>query len=228
MNMKYNIIRSKRETICIVISPQQEVIIKAPYQISSEQIDHFVKSKSEWIREHLEMQAQRISLNYTEYITGNRYLFKGKAYTLSKHCSSQTCDKVVLHKDTALIEVFRNSNSPLSLNDIMRFWYRQNAIKQLTSSASSIIEEYRGMLPSPSKIAIKTMTSRWGSCSSKGFITLNDQLIKLDDRLIRYVILHELCHLKYLNHSQNFYDMFKNFVPDYMELRADLRKYSLQ
>lgn len=69
------------------------------------------------------------------------------------------------------------------------------------------------------------MKSRWGSCSSKGKITLNTELIKLADKYIEYVMIHELCHLKHHNHGPGFYALMTELCPDWKRLRNELKSY---
>ncbi len=82
-----------------------------------------------------------------------------------------------------------------------------------------LIRKYHPFINKPiTKIRIKKMNSRWGSCNyKKGYINLNLWLIKKDIRFIEYVILHELSHLIYPNHSKEFYGFIKNIMPDYKE-----------
>lgn len=77
------------------------------------------------------------------------------------------------------------------------------------------------------RVTIKNQSSRWGSCSSKGNINFNYRLKFLSEKLRDYVIVHELCHLGQLNHSQAFWDLVARTMPDYRELRAELHKIRL-
>lgn len=70
----------------------------------------------------------------------------------------------------------------------------------------------------PKKITIRAMKSKWGSARSNGNITFNSLLIQLEPSLIDAVIVHELCHLKQMNHSKSFYDLCCKFLPKYIEL----------
>ncbi|MBM4289522.1 MAG: M48 family metallopeptidase [Deltaproteobacteria bacterium] len=70
---------------------------------------------------------------------------------------------------------------------------------------------------------IRGQKSRWGSCSGRGNINLNYNLLFLRPELVRYIILHELCHTVHLNHSDQFYSMFGELEPGYQELRAEMK-----
>ena len=73
----------------------------------------------------------------------------------------------------------------------------------------------------PNKITIKQIKYAWGSCSSKKNITLNLELIKYSQEAIRYVILHELCHIKYMNHSKDFWNLVEKYMPNYKQVKKE-------
>lgn len=74
------------------------------------------------------------------------------------------------------------------------------------------------------RISVKNQKSRWGSCSKLGNINFNYKLVFLDERLVDYVVAHELCHLAELNHSTAFWKLVERAIPDYRERRAELMK----
>jgi predicted metal-dependent hydrolase len=74
------------------------------------------------------------------------------------------------------------------------------------------------------RVAIKNMTSRWGSCSSKKNLNFSYRIVFLPSYLQDYIIVHELCHLKVFNHSSAFWDLVAEMVPDYKACRGELRK----
>ena len=76
-------------------------------------------------------------------------------------------------------------------------------------------------------LRIKNQKTRWGSCSGKGNINLNYKIIFLPKDLQDYIIVHELCHLKEMNHSKRFWSLVEEIIPDYKETRGHLRKKSL-
>ncbi len=91
--------------------------------------------------------------------------------------------------------------------------------------AGSFLEKYEGRRPK--RITIREMSSRWGSCSSSGNISLNLYLYEVDESLREYVLIHELSHLYQMNHSPLFWNKVSEICPDYRERRKTLRKYRL-
>jgi predicted metal-dependent hydrolase len=77
------------------------------------------------------------------------------------------------------------------------------------------------------RIYIRNQKTRWGSCSSKNNISLNSKLAHLPERLIEYVLLHELVHLRYRNHGKNFWKELESLLPDAQIRAAELRRYAL-
>ena len=77
------------------------------------------------------------------------------------------------------------------------------------------------------RVFIKNNISNWGSCSSKGNINLNLRLVTLPEELRDYVILHELCHLKYLNHGKDFHALLEKVCPGHRELAKELKQYRI-
>lgn len=77
------------------------------------------------------------------------------------------------------------------------------------------------------QVRIKHNVSNWGSCSVKGNINLNLNLMRLPEDLRDYVMLHELCHLKHMNHGPQFHALLESVCPDHLALRKRLREYKL-
>lgn len=76
------------------------------------------------------------------------------------------------------------------------------------------------------KISIRDQKTRWGSCSKKGNLNFNYRIVFLPDHLIDYIVIHELCHLKEFNHSQNFWSLVKEILPDYKKRIQEIKKIS--
>lgn len=76
----------------------------------------------------------------------------------------------------------------------------------------------------PKKIRIKKLKYAWGSCTSNKNVSFNGELIYFDEDVIRYVIVHELAHLKYMNHQKGFWELVEKYIPNYKKLRKRLKE----
>ena len=89
-----------------------------------------------------------------------------------------------------------------------------------------LVEEYRGKMGvKPGTVYIRHQKSRWGSCSPKGNLNFNVRLVAIPPSLREYVVVHELAHLKYMNHSKAFWELVGRFYPDYRNARKELKKW---
>jgi len=98
---------------------------------------------------------------------------------------------------------------------------KERAFKFLSERTSFFNQHYGFRIDS---ISIRNQKSRWGSCSKKRNINFNYKLIFLPENMSDYVVVHELCHLKELNHSQKFWNLVRETVPDYESIRKELKK----
>ncbi len=98
-------------------------------------------------------------------------------------------------------------------------------IERLQKIVKTSIEKYKVLLQEfPKKVRIKDIKYAWGSCSSNRNITINQNLAKKEEKIIEYVVLHEMCHLKYMNHSKKFWDLVEKCMPDYQKYRTILKR----
>jgi hypothetical protein len=73
------------------------------------------------------------------------------------------------------------------------------------------------------RVAIRNQSTRWGSCSCKGNLNFNYRIVLLPERLADYIVVHEMCHLRELNHSRNFWNLVAVAFPDYACARKELK-----
>jgi len=224
--IKYRIIFSGRRSISLIVSPDKGVIIRAPYGTSLKSIERFVKEKSEWIRKHLEKHSGLKRINHgKQYCDGELHLFMGREYQLKVIKS----DQLYVKADKEIIEVGTNIPSDtIIIRALLNRFYRHQANNFLAGRFEEIAGRLRSHGFYPAGFYVKTLKSRWGSCSFHGRVTISSELIKLDPVFTDYVIIHELCHLKHHNHGKDFYKLLGELVPDYKSIRKELRKYLIK
>ena len=106
----------------------------------------------------------------------------------------------------------------------MHNWYLQNARIKFTAIAQPLIDKFKKYKVEPSSIVLRDMHTRWGSCTPKGKIILNPELIRSPKGCIEYVIVHELCHLIYHDHTQKFLDLQTKEMRDWEKWKTKLEK----
>ena len=164
-------IRSRRKTVCIQITPEGEVVVRCPSRMPKWQIQQFVDSKESWIEAHLQKIASR----------------------------------PVQPKLT------------------------QQELKALAKQAAKDLPE-RAARFAPlvgagyGRITIRAQRTRWGSCSGKGNLNFNCLLMLAPEAVRDYVVVHELCHRRHMNHSREFWAEVERICPDYKTHRKWLKE----
>ena len=104
-------------------------------------------------------------------------------------------------------------------------WYKKEAMKIYKEHLDQIYHRFSRKIPYPS-LKIRKMTTRWGVCNVKTkTITLNLELIKREVKYLDYVIVHELSHLIYANHSSKFWDLVEENMPEYKKYRKEMKEF---
>lgn len=98
--------------------------------------------------------------------------------------------------------------------------HKEKALKTISERVHKLSEKYQF---EPNEIRVKMLKTKWGSCSVKKNLNFNYKVLFLSAELRDYVIIHELCHLKVMNHSQKFWNEIKKHVPNYLELKTQLK-----
>lgn len=219
--IEYRVIHSKRKTIGICIR-QGDVIVKAPFGISKEQIHPLILAKGDWIlrklQENESIWKQREEKLYKD---GECIKFRGKDITLRVIVTSSKKSTAVLEGDELLITTA--NDQPESIMAIIKGWYYEMARERFKERVEYFAREF-AQVNMPNRIRIKDQKTRWGSCSSKGNVNFNYRIIMAPDEILDYIVVHELSHLKHMNHSKDFWNEVGRILPDYQRLRLWLRK----
>jgi predicted metal-dependent hydrolase len=219
------IYRKACKNLRIAVDADQEVKITAPLRASDSYISEVVKEKTPWIiKTILKLQKRQMLPLPCKYISGEKTSYLGKEYTLNIVTGKRA---QVMLLDGELVVQTKTSGAD-SVKRMVEKWYRAQAEKvfrEYLDKGLAIISDHALRTP---MLKIRNMKNRWGSCSRSGIITLNLRLIYLPEVCIEYIIMHELCHLMYLNHSKYFYMFLQSAMPDWKERKKILESYRLR
>ncbi len=109
-----------------------------------------------------------------------------------------------------------------SAKKLLTDWYREKAVIHFEDTLKKILPLFARYDISEPELQIRHMPTRWGSCTTKGKVILNPELIKAPKGSIEYVIIHELCHLIHHNHTKAFYELQESIMPDWKKWKERL------
>lgn len=223
--IKYRVLYSARRTLAISILPDASVIVRVPYRTSDRTIQKLVADKSSWILKHTNnFRIERGNKLPVTYINGSIHLFRGKEIMLQTEYSSKAFYRL---NDGSIVLGLRNHEDPEMVKALLYRAYKDQAEQVFPEMFRTVLHKFENYEFRPSKLTVRTMKRRWGSCSNKGSITLNTELIKLPDKYLEYVITHELCHLKHHNHGEGFYRLLSELFPGWKDARKELRGFNV-
>ncbi len=222
-DLEFKVVYSRRRTIGISVHPDSSVIVRVPHLTSMKTISRIVKEKYEWVVKHRDNYRTLDNNNLKRsYASGEIHLFRGQEKILKIEKSSPAYVRFL--EDTIEIGTERYDDQEL-IRKILYAGYKIQAQRHFPELMRKVLTDQQSYGFKPTSLIIRTMKRRWGSCSSKGVITLSTELIKLSDLYIEYVIIHELCHLRHHNHGPNFYHLLSQVFPEWKRVRKELRKY---
>lgn len=203
LGVEYELIRSHRRTLAVTVTGGR-VIVRAPQKMPAERILSFLESKQEWIRKTVAKQSDP---KFAAVRNGSAILVDGKE-----------------------IPVFYGAKKDEERGGAFYCRDGRSVRKLLQSSRQFLLEEEMFSLVrqtglEPSDVQVRDFRARWGSCGSDGVIKLNWRLMMLPADLRQYVLIHELCHLREMNHSRAFWNLVQRFCPAYKQCLRRLKEY---
>lgn len=217
--INYQIKFADRKSLGITVTPEMEVLVKAPTDSSVEKIKDKIRKKAPWI-----IKQQSFFLSFQpktpqrKYISGETHLYLGRQYRLQISIDKE--ESVKLKGKFIEVTASDKSRAKVLLND----WYLQHARTKFHTIAAPLIDKFKKHKVEPNSIVLRDMPTRWGSCTPKGKIILNPELIKAPKGCIEYVIIHELCHLIHRDHTQKFIDLQTKEMKDWEKWKMKLEK----
>ncbi|MBL7839391.1 MAG: M48 family metallopeptidase [Cyclobacteriaceae bacterium] len=217
--IKFQVKFAKRKSLGITVTPDMEVLATAPIDTPLERIKDKIRHRAPWI-----IKQQGFFLSFhpksapKRYVSGESHLYLGRNYRL--RILSGKSNRVTYKG--RFIEVTSKDKS--KVKSLLRKWYREKAKEKFAEIAEPLIQKFRKYQVEPRGLYLQEMTTRWGSCTSRGKIILNPELVKAPKACIEYVIIHELCHLVHPNHTQKFFDLQTKEMKDWEKWKNKLEK----
>jgi predicted metal-dependent hydrolase len=210
------IIRTKRKTIALVVTTDAKLIVRVPLSTPNKYIDSLVEKKSGWIRRKQQEIARRNETYIQKpYVKRECFIFLGNTYRIEY---SDEAPSVILETGRAILPIDQKSETA----KLIREYYLEAARRIFRERA-----EYYACLTGIKykSVMVSAATRRWGSCGVKGTLNFTWRLVMAPLCVIDSVVVHELAHIEFRNHSKNFWARVRTIMPDYDQQRKWLEEH---
>ena len=207
-----------------VLPPNGRVRITAPLKMKDEAIRMAIISRFTWTKKQQTKFKNQERQSIREYVSGESHYFLGKAYRLKIETTDGISLVFIKGKTQLVMRVAKDSTTD-KRGELLDKWYRT----QLRVIFEKLISKWeKKMKVSVTKVGIRRMKTRWGSCNQEQkSIWLNLELIKKPASSIEYVLVHEFCHLKEKKHNNVFLSLMDKNMPKWRMYKDDLNKMPL-
>ena len=211
--------KRRKRNVGFLFQPGGTLLLDAPPRTGQRELEEMVREHIRWIRHRLR-QAKDQAPEHPPLSIEDGAVVPYLGDTLNVRWQAARQNSVTLDGNHLRVR----SATPEKVRDLVRDWYKDQA--------ATLFEERLGgwrHLPwLKGKEVVwrqRYMKSQWGSCSAQGKLSLNTHLAKVPEELVDYVLLHELCHIKYMDHSRRFYGLMEEHMPDWDRRRRALHRY---
>ncbi|MGA2935667.1 MAG: SprT family zinc-dependent metalloprotease [Syntrophobacteraceae bacterium] len=224
LDFNYQVRKSARsKTLRIVVHPDNRVVVSAPAAYPQKNIVQFVEKKADWIRKAIRANLQRGQQSQARiFETGEKLLYLGREYVLRVERGNSS--QVILRDEDICVRlcmIVGSAPEPSVVKEHLLKWYQARALAKVKEK----VPIYAGLIGvNPRLVTIKTLKSRWGSCSIHGRISLAWHIMMAPEPILDYLIVHELCHMVHHNHSAEYWDLVATILPDHRQSRKWLRE----
>ena len=215
--MEYTVTKKKIKNFIIRIYPDLRIAVSVPLHASNKDIENFIQSKKEWIETTLEK---------IKVAKENKNTLKESSIKIL----GKEIDKKIIESDLERIRL-TNTSIYIYSKEIDNTQIDKKLLEWKVEKLKAILDEYLNKYTKLLNInidyyQIKKLSSAWGIYHKKeNYISFNSDLIEKDIECIEYVVLHELCHIFYMNHQKDFWALVKKYMPDYKVRRKNLKTF---
>lgn len=223
--IEYKLIRKpNKKDISITVDLHEGVQVIAPDSVSQERLDEILYQKAPWILKKQyafrEMEDEAAPL---EFLSGEKIRYLGRAYRLKVTKRNSDQPSLLFKNGRFLATLPLGYSQEQQTEELKRLcidWYKA----QGTSKLKERLKRYSKLTElTPSSVVLKDQEKRWGSCTKKGELLINWRIMMAPLRIVDYVLVHEMAHLKVPDHSEAFWSYLRSIMPDYEERKEWLR-----
>jgi predicted metal-dependent hydrolase len=218
----YTVKRSLRARhVRLDVRAQTGLTVVVPYSYNIAQLPGLLESRERWISSSLARYANSQSPYAEEGLgNGNTIPYLGRDLKLVRRENHSEVDSVTLEGNTLAVShgLFKNGILELALEQ----WYRGEAARLINGKVDRLSSQ---MGTHCKRVVIRGQKTRWGSCSHKKNLSFNWKLIMAPEPVVDYVVVHELAHLKEMNHSKRFWELVAQHCDKWREYRKWLRQH---
>lgn len=225
----YSLYKQERKDLRIVVDLVNGVVVYTPEKTPDDKIHALLSSKAKWIYDKIqELDEVKINVAPKEFVSGEKLPYLGRHYRLKVHREAVNQSSFGFKQGRFIATVPSNWEQEKvqdTLEEGLVEWYRVRGLKKVLERA----RYFEHLLGVESKsIQLRTQHKRWGTCTPEGNIYLNWRIVMAPVRVIDYIVVHELAHLRIPEHNQDFWNLVRSIVPHYEEDKEWLRIHGME
>ncbi len=205
----------RRKHVHLLVDERGSLVVRAPYHCSRQHAEAAIYDNHEWATRALRDASQSLRQR-PGLVAGCQLPILDDSVTL--RLRPKTRSRV--RRDGHELWVEGADLKPEAVKSRVCVWYKDQARLHFQERVAHFAVQ-AGV--TPQRLTVRGQRTRWGSCSARGTVSLNWRLMQVPTLLVDYVVVHELCHLRHLNHSPAFWGMVAGILPDWRDRRARLR-----
>lgn len=219
-DIEFTLIRSERKTADIVIERSGDVIVRAPLGVDDERVREVVADRALWVHRSLaEWEDLNSSRRHRPLVQGQGFAYLGRSYRL-KFVTDADVPLRLKNGRWELSEAFVNREGEAAARKAFRDFYTAKGMQIFT-------DRVRQLAPlvgvEPGEVAVKELGYHWASCGAIGGLNFHWKTLMAPQTVIDYIVVHELCHLRFRDHSDAFWNEVDKVLPRYRERKEWLR-----
>ncbi len=221
----FDVVYRKRKTLAIEIEAPDRITAIVPMGLDEASILDLVNSKSKWIVSKLvEIREIEHQKSHKQYVNGESFPYLGRNYSLDiKYEPDVTFSEAKLYRGKLVVTT--PTRDEAMIRETLENWYRDKATEKIEARLV-YYQTYFDM--APKRLVIKNQQKRWGSCTKNKELLFNWKCVMCPAPILDYIVVHEMCHLVHMNHSQEFWELLKKVLPDYENRKEWLKNNGLK